>query len=288
MQTLTMEANGIHGYFFEAANPFDTKKAIIVVGGSEGNENIPMKIGNLFAENGFSALGLCYWNMPGLSDNLVDIPVEIMEQAVNRLKDQGYERIGLYGLSKGAEYALLSASLIPDISCVIAVCPSFCIWAGLKGGSSMLKKGFSNTSSFTWHGKSLPYVSGKKDKFGIIKRLITQQQINMCFMYERSLMTMNPNAVIKVENINGPVLLQYPKEDSMWPSRYSAEQIFKRLQVNSFTHPAKSSQYTCSHLLVPMAPSLRRVFKIERTHPELCDNSRKDAFKEAVDWFSKW
>ena len=107
MKVLTMTSDGIHGFFTKAVNPFDSKKAIIVIGGSEGNEGIPRKVGNLFAENGITALGLCYWNMPNLPNTLVEIPVETIERAVNWLKAQGYVKIGIYGLSKGAEFALL-------------------------------------------------------------------------------------------------------------------------------------------------------------------------------------
>ena len=78
----TVAREGFHGMFHEAEHPFDARKAVVVLGGSEGNENVPMNVGAKFAAAGISALGMCYWNVPGLPDELVEVPLDPFEQAV--------------------------------------------------------------------------------------------------------------------------------------------------------------------------------------------------------------
>ena len=46
--------------------------------------------------------------------------MEQFEVACNEMKKRGYQRIGIYGNSKGAGMALLAASVVPDISLVVA------------------------------------------------------------------------------------------------------------------------------------------------------------------------
>jgi len=90
---ITVEEEGFYGLWHKADTETDSKKALIVIGGSEGNENIPMNVGRMFAERGISTLGMCYFNVPGLPDNLIRVPVDPFEKAVAWLKDKGYEKI---------------------------------------------------------------------------------------------------------------------------------------------------------------------------------------------------
>lgn len=50
-------------------------------------------------------------------------------------------------------------------------------------------------------------------------------------------------AEIKVENINGPILLLATKADSMWPSHQMAEMVIKRLDDHKFPHWYKLFSY---------------------------------------------
>ncbi len=50
-------------------------------------------------------------------------------------------------------------------------------------------------------------------------------------------------ATIKVENINGPILLLAGKEDTMWPSAQMCDMIIKRLDGYNFPHWYKLFSY---------------------------------------------
>jgi len=141
---LTVESDGFSGLMHTPKGDAPHGKALIVLGGSEGNENIPMNVGRMFARRGIAALGVMYFNTPGLPRDLVKVPVESVERAVSYLREKGYGKVFVYGISKGAELALLSASLIPQISGAIALSPSHCIWSGMTTGKSLLdQKGHS-------------------------------------------------------------------------------------------------------------------------------------------------
>lgn len=59
MELFSVERDGFCGFLHEPASGADrfAGKAIVVLGGSEGNENIPRNLGARFAEEGLAALG---------------------------------------------------------------------------------------------------------------------------------------------------------------------------------------------------------------------------------------
>ncbi len=63
----------------------------------------------------------------------------------------------------------------------------------------------------------------------------------------------DPDAVIKVEKITGPVLLISSKMDTMWPSEPAAEEIMKRLREHDFPYYYRHLSYDYgNHMFVPM------------------------------------
>lgn len=142
MEYVTVAQEGFYGLYHVPVKDHDPKKVVIVVGGSEGNENIPMNVGAMFARCGIAALGICYWNVDGLPKELVRVPVDPFEKAILWLKNKGHEKIIMYGISKGAELALLCASLMPDICGVVALSPMHCIWEACTGIKAWHRKLF--------------------------------------------------------------------------------------------------------------------------------------------------
>ena len=65
-ERFTVERDGFHGFLHRPERDRFPGKALIVVGGSEGDEAIPLDLGRMFAQAGIATLGLCYWNVPGL------------------------------------------------------------------------------------------------------------------------------------------------------------------------------------------------------------------------------
>jgi len=283
---ITVEQEGFYGLWHKADT--ESRNALIVIGGSEGNENIPMNVGRMFAERGIDTLGMCYFNVPGLPDNLIRVPVDPFEKAVMWLKGKGYEKVYIYGISKGGELALLAASLIPDISGVVALSPMHCVWSGLVGNKGLLDKKVTDISEFTWQGEDLPCMQIVLKYGPAIWHLLTQQQFDLKYMYERPLKNFREETAIKVENIQGDILFIYPADDLMWPSKAAVKYMIRRLEEKGFKHDVKELCYeNASHIIVPLSPDALKMFKVERKYPEECRKSREDAFEKTVEWIEE-
>ena len=293
MEQFTVAGDGFHGFLHRPERDQYPGRAVIVVGGSEGNDHIPVEMGKLFADSGLTALGLCYWNVPGLPGELYDVPVESVEKAARWLLDHGFQKVAMYGISKGGELTLTAASLLPEIGCVVAVSPLQCVMEGITGSGSMLKKGLAGHSSWTWRGKPLPYAPGNASrlaiKLGVMRRFLTQRQMNMSFLYERALGGAPAEAVIPVERIRGPVLLIAAEHDTMWPSAAACRAVEARLGEHGFPYPVKRLEYPlASHILVPLETDARRAFRVEREHPGECAASCADAFQKTLEFLREW
>ena len=89
VEYVTVAQEGFYGLYHVPVKDHDPKKVVIVVGGSDGNENIPMNVGAyVSARCGIAALGICYWNVDGLPKELVRVPVDPFEKAILWLKKQ--------------------------------------------------------------------------------------------------------------------------------------------------------------------------------------------------------
>ena len=285
MERFSVGRDGFCGFLHEPASGAErfAGKAIVVLGGSEGNENIPRNLGARFAEEGLAALGICYWNAPGLPRELVEVPVESVERAVGRLRSRGFGKVGVYGISKGGELALLAASLIPAVSCAVALSPLDYVMPGITGNGGLASKGVSGRSSWTWRGNPLPCVPGgtRMPYAGIVRRLLAERQLDMRFFYERMLEGATEGSAIKVERIGGPVMLVCPERDAMWPSDDAARRIEERLRAHGHPWEVERLAYKhASHIMVPLETGALKLFREEREHPRECAASRLDAFKE--------
>ena len=176
--------------------------------------------------------------MDGLPKELEEIPLETVERGVEFLKVRPRVKagsIGIWGASKGAELALLSAAMFPDIKFVVAKSASAYAFESIGKNMGRVHK-----SSWTYKGKSVPFVP-----------LEFNMQIGVSYMWARMMKKpwpMRPMyefgikhakdleaATIKVENINGPVLVTGGGKDGVWPSDEMARLITERLKAKN--HP---------------------------------------------------
>ncbi|MEE4201804.1 alpha/beta hydrolase [Erythrobacter sp.] len=212
--------------------------AIIVMGGSEGNDASARRMSELFTQQGYAVFGLIYYSpkywgaseakFPQLPSAFASIPVEGAERALNWLREREDVRadaIGLYGVSKGAEYALLAGSKIEGFAAIAAIVPSDVVW---EGWGSSAEAGTS--SSFSWRGEPLafvPYIKMQEEiaKYGTDEtpRLRTPQDAGRHHAPGRV-----PAARIRVETIDEPVLVAGGDQDDVWASGEMAQAIAER------------------------------------------------------------
>ena len=129
--------------------------AVILLGGSEGG--IDDAGATLLASHGYAALTIAYFRAEGTPSELVDIPVECVLHAVKWLQarpDVDPGGIAVIGRSRGAELALLAASVSSDIKAVVAVSPSSVVWNGIPKSPDVHP-----VAAWTYKGAALPFLS---------------------------------------------------------------------------------------------------------------------------------
>lgn len=261
----------------------DMSKAVVVITGSDGGSKWANKIARTLSSNGISAYSLAYWGKKGLSKTLSLIPIEIIQEAVVELKEQGYKKIGIYGVSKGAEFALTAASFLPEIEFVIAVSPACCVFEGIA------KPRYSGLSSWQWQGKPLPFADFDGVEVSIFKNILKTHQFGFTPQYLSVIANKkNEDNTIKVEKINGPILLLAAKEDAQWPSVKMSEMIVARLKQRQFPFPVQYEVFgQASHILCPVKTIDRFVYRVERSKQTACSTAREKALRLTVDWLCR-
>ena len=237
----TINENGIQANYFVKTNTKRSTSIVLIGGGQWGDY-----WGQQFANRGYSGLSLPYTQREGLPKLPEEINLEYFEKALAWLKKQPEvdpNKIVVMGASRNAELALLLASVFPrSISGVVAYAPSAVSWSNtvLPYNSNELK------SSWKYKGLDIPYVPMDK---------ISGNQLNSNNMLEywnKGLQKADfiGQAAIKVEKINGPILLFSGKDDQVWPSSIMADMIEKRLETNTFEHSFQNIKYeNAGHLI---------------------------------------
>lgn len=202
---------------------------IIVLGGSEGGASTAESMAPLFAANGYATLGLPYHNgfrdppIAGLPDSFTDLPIDRLIAARDWLAQQpdaDVDRLGVWGVSKGSEFALIAASTYPWIKAVVAVVPSDLVWEGWGRPGP-------KTASFAIDGKPLPF-----QPYDDIEREIAAMREGKPGDLARAHAdgrTRYPDRVaaarIPIERYRGSLLLIAGEQDRTWPSAPMARNI---------------------------------------------------------------
>ena len=173
-----------------------------MVGGSGGGDGPARLVAAEFAEAGIPALALAYFGAPGVPQRLTSIPIEYFAGAAAWLgAQQGVNpaRLAILGMSRGSEAALLTAAHHPTVvDRVIAIVPSNIVCASFPDGGP----------AWTVDGEPLPYSTTAGPEAA------------------------DPDALIPVERINGPVLAIGAGRDEIWPSLAMARAIGERLRAH--------------------------------------------------------
>ena len=296
----TVQEDGFRAVWFEGS--MDRQHAVIYMTGARCGERITTDSAQYLVEAGYSVLCLGFYYWKGMSDNLDSIPVEYVERAVTELQRNGYGRIAIHGISTGAGYALLCASLIPDISCVLAIVPYDYVMEAMKHDLFPLGR-----AVYTHRGKSLPYSRYTCVNDGLLKGL---RQFFACrkekgyrlthmgrFGYDTS--DENEPSRIKVENMRARVLLIAADKDDAWPSDVAVPRMERILKEAGYPYPVTAIVYEkASHALgINQSaylgnPAIRWLirFKLtnEKLYPEQCAAARADCLRQILHALEMW
>lgn len=268
-----------------------SEKALICFSGSDGGIELARTLAGVFQAHGLTTLALAYVMEEGLSKQFSKVPIDSLEAAAKRLHDMGYKKVGLWGISKGAELALTAGSLLPGlVNAVIAVAPMNTVCQGFAKEKGI---SFVPGSSWSFHGEEIPYTSYGLEKFPlghILWKSIQIRDVTMYDLYLPLVQNPDPAAVIQVEKITGPILLISSKMDNMWPSELAAKQITKLLQEHSFPYFYQHLSYDYGgHMFVTMEFGQTKLFKGDRgKNKEPGLKARMDSLVKTLEFVSRW
>ncbi len=205
---------------------------IVGLGGSEGgnawDSDRWKKTRDQFINNGYAFLALGYFGAKGTPEQLDRISIDAVHKAIIEASKNSKidsTRIAIIGGSKGAELALLLASYYKDINCVVAIVPGYAAFPALTFGAS--------TSSWTYKNEEVPFVPMPWKAVPSAIKNDLRRAFEIMLEDKEAV----EKALIKIENINCPILFVSARKDEMWPSTEMSEHMMMRLKVHNFSHP---------------------------------------------------
>jgi dienelactone hydrolase len=272
--------------------------AVVVLSGTGGGFDLDKAA--VLSRHGFATLALAYFGIPPLPTWLHRIPLEYFEAALGWLRAQpeiDARRMGVLGVSRGAELALLLGTKFSEIRAVAAYAPSSVAWAA--GGRD--KSTGEIIPSWTWQGSPLPFAPLPLRGFiwrsaipvAALRRPVMFRNLFRAGLRNREAIE---RASIPVERIRGPVLLISSGDDHLWPAAEMSEAIVARLKRNGFAHSVEHLHYLrAGHMLrYPYLPTTSRAsgnaylrgakFSFGGT-PEADSEAQTDAWRRTIAFF---
>lgn len=265
--------------------------AVIVLSGSGGGFDLDKAA--VLSRHGFATLALAYFGTPPLVPWLHRVPIEYIEAALTWLAEQpeiDSRRMGVLGVSRGAELAMLSASRFSNIRAVVAYAPSSVAWD--SGGSD--KTSGESIPAWLWRGEPVPSVPLPLRRFmwrSAIPVVAMRRPVMFRNLFRAGLRNEEAvaRAAIPAEQMNGPLLLISGGDDHVWPAGEMAEAIVARLKERGFRHAVEHLHYpSAGHLLrYPHLPTTARDSRHEHLRGarfSFGGSARADAEAQADSW----
>ncbi|WP_418060718.1 acyl-CoA thioester hydrolase/BAAT C-terminal domain-containing protein [Pimelobacter simplex] len=211
------------GRLFLPAEP-GSRPAVISLSGSGGGIN--EEEAALLASHGFVCLALACFNYPGRPDDLYELPLEYVADAVAWLAARDEVRadaIAVKGQSRGAELSLLVAAHVPGIRAAAAVVPSGYVWGSFTSDGR-------DGAAWTLAGHPVPPVPDE----GLVSggSTTTPTGIAAAPGFRAAVAAAAPDdldrATIPIERFAGPVLLLCGGADLMWDSAELSDVLLRR------------------------------------------------------------
>ena len=230
----------VKGVNFDASfftSKSEGKYGVIVLTGSGGGK--ADDTARLIADMGYDVLSLAYFDRAGsalVPETLEMIPLEYFDAPKKWLMARSNTRndgVVIYGLSKGAELALVLASHDNEYKAVIALAPSHVVWQGSPKNFADI---MSSPSSWSLNGRPLPFVpytsNAEKESMGFTNRHAASLTNKVAV----------EKALISVENIDAPILLMSGGNDTSWPASKMGAEICSTVY-------SSSDNASCEHLI---------------------------------------
>jgi pimeloyl-ACP methyl ester carboxylesterase len=202
---------------------------IVGLGGSEGgnawSSDHWKETRDKFIKDGYAFLAIGYFGAKGTPEILDKIAIEDVHNAIlaaTKETQVNKNKTAIIGGSRGADLALLLGSYYKDINCVVAIVPSNAVFPGHTQEF--------NSSCWTYQGKELPFIPVNDEAVPFLMKRDLRGAFEMMLKDTAAEM----KALIRVENINGPILLLSATKDEICPSTPMSVKMMDTLKVNNF------------------------------------------------------
>ena len=236
-------------------------------------------------------------------------PLERFGKAIEFLKSQGCEKIGIVGASTTGMLALTAASYYPDITLTIAMSPSDFIMEGFyrDGLDGAEERPGDFESSVTWQGKQLPFLPYAYRHPEYWQKLKEEAKnggnkaaAREMFDESERRHPLQEDEKIKVEKIHGKVICIGAEDDVLWDTCRYIRRMEKRLA--EMPHECTFEAWTYEHgthfvfpesMLRKMLPVGSKylvsfMFKAAKEHPEECTRTRQDIDRKLRKTLEEW
>lgn len=213
----------------------EARPVVVILHGADGGTEAGDRFGPILARLGYAAVGLPYYSadwgeygppkaLPELPGSFIDIRVDQLaelREALRGMEGVDVERFGLFGASKGAEFALIAGSRYDWIDSIVAYAPTDVVWEGW--GLEMVEAE-GTRSSFSFGGRPLPFVPYR----GFVEGLLAGPSADLRAIHENGRAD-HPEKVlaarIPVEAYRGELLLIAGEKDAQWNAAAAVESI---------------------------------------------------------------
>lgn len=286
------ETDGFYGAYWKCSE--NTDYAVIAMIGDDPEDYMARSAVKWLLRRGVNVLTMS----PGKKDyGHHNYPLERIQNAITWLKDHGNNKVGIAGASTTGTLALTAASYFPEITLTIAMTPSDFIWQGFMQGKKDGCKEWpiEGESLFSYKGEPLPYMPFcyKHPQYWQIIQSESKKNGDMVnsrklFDDSESAHPVTEDELIKVENIQGKLLLLGAEDDVLWDTAKYIRRMEARL--SKIAHSCEVEAVVYEHgthfvfpdsmlkVMLPIGSGLfvKLAFAAAKQFPEECKKTRID------------
>lgn len=303
-QFFSNEKDDFYGTYYE--NPKGANCAMIGLFGDDPNDFMAKCGAKWLHKNGVNVMCMS----PDVKNyGHVNFPLERIETAIKWLKSHGNKKIGIMGMSTAGMDSLVAASYFPDITLTFGLTPSDFVWQGFEQGEKDGCKEWPipDASTLSWQGKPLaymPFVYAHPEYYHKIEEEtkgsgdITRS--THLFIDSEKAREHTEEEMIKVENINGKLIMVGADDDSFWEAGKYVRRMDKRLKERPHECDYEALTYEHgTHFVLPetmlkkalpvgLKFVMRFIFKAAKDYPKECEQTRKDIDRRLSAALKQW